>query len=86
MGAKMKSPDERYLQDPQYRQVVDMLESFIHKYHFSPSELREMAVMACIRYEMRYGFKHYVQSVPMEINQAFEKLERWRDKNNERIS
>jgi len=31
-----------------------MLENFVERAHFTPSELREAAVLACINYEMRH--------------------------------
>lgn len=49
----MKSPEEKYMQDPEYHLLVDMLENFIHRNQYTPSEIREAAMFACIRYEMR---------------------------------
>ena len=50
----MKSPKEKYMNDPEYHQLVNMLESFIERARFTPSELREAAVLASINYEMRH--------------------------------
>lgn len=50
----MKSPREKYLNDPEYHQLVRMLEDFIERAQFTPSELREAAVLASINYEMRH--------------------------------
>jgi hypothetical protein len=50
----MKTPSEKYLNDPEFRQLVCMLESFVERAQFTPSELREAAVLACINYEMRH--------------------------------
>jgi hypothetical protein len=50
----MKSPKEKYLNDPQYNHLVNMLESMIEKAQFTPSELREACVLASINYEMRH--------------------------------
>lgn len=50
----MKTPREKYLNDPEYHQLVRMLEGFIESARFTPSELREAAVLACINYEMRH--------------------------------
>jgi hypothetical protein len=49
----MKTPREKYLNDPEYHQLVCALESFIERAQFTPSELREAAVLASINYEMR---------------------------------
>ena len=43
---------QKYLNDPQFHQLVNMLENLIHQAQFTPSELREAAVFAAIRYEM----------------------------------
>ena len=49
----MKTPREKYMNDPEYHQLVSMLEDFIERAQFTPSELREAAVLASINYEMR---------------------------------
>lgn len=50
----MKTPREKYMNDPEYHRLVDMLEQFVEAARFSPSELREACVLACINYEMRH--------------------------------
>jgi len=50
----MKSPKDKYLNDPEYRHLVDMMESLIERARFTPSELREASILACINYEMRH--------------------------------
>lgn len=47
----MKTPEEKYANDPMYHALVDTLEYMIHKAEFTPSEIREAAMFACIRYE-----------------------------------
>ncbi len=46
----MKTPEEKYAHDLEYRQLVDLLEHFIHQAKFTPSELREACIFAHIRY------------------------------------
>tara|TARA_Y100000815_G_C13265771_1_gene471050 strand:- start:147 stop:380 length:234 start_codon:yes stop_codon:yes gene_type:complete len=50
----MKSPREKYMNDPEYHQLVHFLEGQIERARFTPSELREACILACINYEMRH--------------------------------
>lgn len=50
----MKTPKDKYQNDPEYRHLVDMLENLIEQARFTPSELREASILACINYEMRH--------------------------------
>jgi len=50
----MKTPKDKYMNNSEYHALVNMLESFIERAQFTPSELREAAVLACINYEMRH--------------------------------
>jgi hypothetical protein len=45
------SPDERYRRDPHFRVLVDVLEHHIREANYTPTELREAALLACIHYE-----------------------------------
>ena len=47
----MRTPEERYITDIQFHNLVDSLECFIEKTQFTPSELREAAILASIHYE-----------------------------------
>ena len=51
---KMKTPKEKYMNDPEYHHLVCTLEELIEKARFTPSELREACVLASINYEMRH--------------------------------
>lgn len=48
-----QSPEARYTKDPQFKMMVDMMETYIHRATYSPSELREAAMLASIHFEMR---------------------------------
>lgn len=50
----MKTPREKYENDHEYHALVQMLESFIERAQFTPSELREAAMLASINYELRH--------------------------------
>ena len=47
----MKSPRERYFDDPIFHQLVDTMVSAIMQSQFTPSEIRDAALLASIRYE-----------------------------------
>jgi len=50
----MKSPKEKYQNDPEYHHLVRTLEQLIEQARFTPSELREACMLASINYEMRH--------------------------------
>lgn len=52
-GESMKTPEQKYRDDPMYRHLVDMLEAQIHAANYTPSEMREAVILASINYEMR---------------------------------
>lgn len=71
----MRSPRERYQNDPEYRLLVQTLESFIHQARFTPSELREAAVLASINYEINH-YRGMVEIDP-DVMAAFGVLDRY---------
>lgn len=58
----MKTTNEKYENDQSYRQFVDMLTALIHQAEFTPSEIREACMLACIRHE------HYRRIRPVVIS------------------
>lgn len=47
----MKTPHDKYMNDSHFRYLVDMMVSHIMQAQFTPSEMREAALMASIKYE-----------------------------------
>ena len=47
----MDYPDERYKRDPQFAQLVDRLYMMIKEAQFSPTEIREAAMLVQIKWE-----------------------------------
>ena len=72
----MKSPKEKYENDAQFKMLVDTMTKAIIDANFTPSEMREAAVLASVHYELQFGFRHY--TVPMQVNDAFKTLCDWR--------
>ena len=50
---KRLSPEDRYRHDQHFRALVDLLEAAVHRAEYTPTELREAAMLAAIHYEMR---------------------------------
>jgi hypothetical protein len=76
----MKTPQEKYLNDPAYRQMVDAMEGFIHAAMMSPAEIRECAMLACIHHEMR----HPPAPLPEEVLVHLRALEEFRRRDQEK--
>ena len=68
----MKSPKEKYMNDPEYHHLVCTLEQLIEQARFTPSELREACILASINYEMRHVRDH---NLPPRIRDAFQTLD-----------
>lgn len=71
----MKTPREKYENDPRYNQLVTTLEMFVENAEFTPSELREACVYACIRCEARRMPKSII--IPDKIEDALNVLEKY---------
>lgn len=52
-NVEIPDPWLRYERDNEFRALVDTLEAFMAKAQFAPSELREAAVLAAIKFETR---------------------------------
>lgn len=68
----MRCMREKYLNDPAYKNCVDTMTALIIDNRFTPSEMREMAVLASIRYE-EINFRN-VQYLNPEVEKAFKIL------------
>jgi hypothetical protein len=51
---------EKYLNDPIFHHIVTALEASIHRLDLTPGEVREAAVYACMRVEMRRACNYLV--------------------------
>ncbi|MCK4703937.1 MAG: hypothetical protein KAT90_00525 [Gammaproteobacteria bacterium] len=73
----MKTPKEKYMNDPEYHHFVQMIEGLIEQARFTPSELREMCMLACINYEMRHVREHQIDP---RLDEAFLVFDEFLDK------
>jgi hypothetical protein len=48
------TPRDHYNRDPHFKYLVDVQVQMIEKCEFSPTEMREAAMLACILYEERH--------------------------------
>ena len=71
----MKTPREKYNNDPHYKVLVDQLTSFIHNCQYTPSEIREAVVLACINYEESRVQRHFTQETQNTISRHFREIE-----------
>lgn len=68
------------MHDPEFRQLVDVLEGFIERADFTPSELREASVYACINYEMRRTVR---RGNDPQLRRAFQALDEFANSRNQ---
>ncbi len=63
----LRSPRDRYHNDPLFHLLVDTLLHQIIQCNYTPSELREAAVLACILYAEKYDTSRRVYMIPKEV-------------------
>jgi hypothetical protein len=59
--------EDRYRNDAPFRQLVELLMSAIHNCHLTPSEVRDAAFFASLRYEERHGIRFVVVEATGEL-------------------
>jgi len=77
---ELKSPRERYMHDRQFAALVNMMCAYIHQCHYTPSEMRDAAILASIIYEEQ-TIKTF--QIPSGIAAAFKTLHEWAKKERE---
>ncbi len=76
----MNTPRQRYKSDNNFATLVDMMVSHINQCNFTPSEMREAAILASIIYEeQNFPRARYVH---MEVEKAFRILRKWHETSN----
>ena len=71
---------EKYHRDPAYRTLVDMMVSHILKADYTPSEMREAAILASIIYEENFVLKRiHLNKQLKEVSDALNVIENFID-------
>lgn len=61
-------PEYRYQHDPAFKGLVDVLQHFIQRAQFTPTEVREAALLACIHYESYTVRSQYLDPDQFELS------------------
>jgi hypothetical protein len=75
----MKTPRGKYNNDPQFKALVSMMLSYIFSADFTPSEMRQAAILASIMYEERRIRTH--NFIIPEVEDALETLTNFTETN-----
>lgn len=57
----MRSVEDRYMNDPMFHRLVDMLESLLVQAQTTPTEIREACMLAQMHYEEKHVRKTWIQ-------------------------
>ena len=71
----LRSPLDRCRNDPQFAALVNVMEMYIHQAQFTPSEIREAAIVASIKVEMMNINRQVI--IPAEAATAIKTLEQY---------
>ncbi len=66
--------EEKYRTDANFAQLVNTIEAALHNAVYTPSEVREAAIYACIRYELTRPMQYVV---PADVKVSLDILERY---------
>ncbi len=76
----MKTPREKYQNDPSYASLVNNLVGYIDKCQFTPSELREASILASIIYEEnRMNHTFFIKEEVAEVTDSLNIIDKWLD-------
>ena len=76
----MRTPKEKYQNDPLYASLVNILVSYIDQCQFTPSELREASILASIIHEEnRTNYTLMVKEDNIEVIKSLNIINKWLD-------
>lgn len=73
------TPEKRYNRDNDFRALVDMMHAHIRMCRFTPSEIRDAAVLASIMYEKMTIREIVVPQLPEAVEKILEALHKWEE-------
>jgi len=74
----MKTPREKYFHDANFRTLVDLMVSHITQCNYTPSEMRQAAILASIKYEeMNMRSPTFLEP---KIQESLNTIHNWMDK------
>ena len=74
----MKTPRQKYQNDNHFKTLVDMMVAHIHACNYTPSEMREAAILASIIYNEQ-NIKQYDILIPKHLEKEMEDIKEWID-------
>jgi hypothetical protein len=73
----MDTPKDRYQRDNHFRALVDMMVDNIHQCNYTPSEMRDAAILASIIHEETAIRKIVVPDIPKAVEECLGALRKW---------
>jgi len=76
----MITKEEKYRNDVEFRSLVDILESYVHSAKYTPSEIREACILACIHHEMHHIQIHTFPAekvLPEGVVKSLKEIDSW---------
>ena len=77
---KLQGPRDRYLNDPRFRALVDMMDAYMHASSFTPYEIRAAAMLASMIYEQQQIRRLDCPPIPKSVEKSLSILHEWMDK------
>lgn len=62
-------PESRYHRDPSFKALVDTLHAMICKATYTPTEVREAALLACIHHDSHTARQYYLDKHMYDMSQ-----------------
>lgn len=75
----MQSIRERYLNDPQFHALVSLMVSHLQQCNYTPSEMRQAAILASIIYEEHQIRRFECPPIPKSVEHSLSILHEWTD-------